>query len=285
MSRFEGLQQLKTSEIGRLMTKRAYRGDFVAVALVAGMYQLLAERLQTDVMFASCPPGLVQRYLTLGLRVYDGCLVSTPDGVEVPLVGIFPDRTYPAATGSVLVPFIDAVFGQGRRPPLPLAPFAKILNADTAPVELRPEVVRRNLLRHCEPNGKDGHNFLRSLRAETVLRLADKGITMRVPADALLTAKGRLAREVFVVLEGAVEVRDGARRLARLGRGEVIGATAFFGASGRRRASIYACADTEVLIVRRRVVDELRVEHPSCAADIVFELARGLADDVHARLC
>jgi hypothetical protein len=121
MGRFDGLRKLRTAELGRLMSTRAERGQLVAVALVAGMYQLLVERYDTDVMFASCPPGLVSRYLTLGLRVYDGCVVATPDGVEVPLVGIFSDRAYPASVGSFLVPFIDAAFGPGRRAVLPLA--------------------------------------------------------------------------------------------------------------------------------------------------------------------
>ena len=107
---------------------------------------------------------------------------------------------------------------------------------------------------------------------------------MRVQAGTLLSAEGVLAREVFIVLDGSVEVRDGARQLARFGRGKLIGAATLFSSSGRRRASIHACADSEVLILRGRFIDELRGEHPALAAEIVLELVRDLADDAHARL-
>jgi hypothetical protein len=285
MSRFDGLHELTTAEIGRFMIRRGRRGESVAVALVAGMYQVLAEHYRADVMFASCPPGLVRRYLALGLRLYDGRLVSTPDGVEVPLIAIFSDRTYPAPAGSSLVPFIDELFGQGRRRRLPPAAFAELLDPDHAPLQLRPDAVRRILLEHRARSCNSGHGFLRRLTTETIERVAERAITIRVPAGALLSAKGLLSREVYIVLEGAVEARGDGRRPASVGAGRAIGTASFFGSSGRRRASIYAATDTELLILRRCVVDELRERHPACAAEILVELARALADDNDDRRC
>jgi hypothetical protein len=252
MWRFEGLRELRVAELGRLMSTPAERGQLVCVALVAGMYQLLIERYGTDVMFASCPPGLVSRYLILGLRVYHGCVVATPDGVEVPLVGIFSDRAYPASAGSFLVPFIDAAFGPGRRALLPLEAFADVLDPDVAPIELRPGMVLRELLARREEAERRGEHFLRRLTAETVERLAEKAVIVKVPAGVLVSAKGRLAREAFVVLDGAVEERDRRRHMTRRDPGEVVGTSALLGSSGRRRASIHASTDTELLVIRHR---------------------------------
>ena len=281
MGRFDGLRELRTAELGRLMSTRAERGQLVAVALVAGMYRLLVERYDTNVMFASCPPGLVSRYLTLGLRVYDGCVVATPDGVEVPLIGIFSDRAYPASVGSFLVPFIDAAFGPGRRAVLPLERFTKVLDPAGAPIELRPAAVLRELLaRRQQAEGRYEH-FLRGLKAATVERLAEKAVIIKVPAGALLSAKGRFAREAFVVLEGAVEERDRRRLLTRGGAGEVVGTAALFGSSGRRRASIHASTDAELLVIRYPYLQALLEGDPACAGDLVCTLARSLADEAY----
>jgi hypothetical protein len=281
MRRFDGLRELRTAELGRLMSASAERGQLVCVALVAGMYQLLVESYDTDVMFASCPSGLVSRYLMLGLRVYGGCVVATPDGVEVPLVGIFSDRAYPASAGSFLVPFIDAAFGPGRRALLPLEGFARVLDPDGAPIELRPAAVLRELLaRRAEAEGRHGH-FLGGLNAETMERLAEEAVILKVPAGALVSAQGRLAREAFVVLEGAVLECDRRRHVMRGGAGEVIGASALLGSSGRRRASIHASIDTELLVIRHRHVQALMEGDPACAADLLCALARSLADEAY----
>jgi hypothetical protein len=39
--------------------------------------------------------------------------------------------------------------------------------------------------------------------------------------------------------------------------------------------------DGQVLVIRRHFLDELRKRDPACAADILFQLARALADRVY----
>ena len=85
-----------------------------------------------------------------------------------------------------------------------------------------------------------------------------------------------------MILDGTFEVYDDDRRLRLIGRGDVIGEIGFFGTSGRRTASVRAATDGEVLVLRRHFLDELREHDPACAAEILFELARALADRVSA---
>ena len=120
--------------------------------------------------------------------------------------------------------------------------------------------------------------MLEALSEDTVRKLTDKGFLMDVPAGQLLTEKGLTQREIFVILDGAFEVHDGDRRIALLGPGEVIGEVGFFGTSGRRMASVTAASDGQVLALRRRFVDELMKSDPACAAEVLFGLARVLAD-------
>jgi CRP-like cAMP-binding protein len=60
--------------------------------------------------------------------------------------------------------------------------------------------------------------------------------------------------------------------------GDVIGEIGFFGSPGRRTASVTAASDGQVLVLRRHFVDELMKSDPACAAEVLFGLARVLAD-------
>jgi len=116
--------------------------------------------------------------------------------------------------------------------------------------------------------------MLEALSDGTVQKLSDKGLLMNIPAGQLLTEKGLTQREIFVMLGGAFEVRDGDRRIALLGPGEVRGEVSFFGTSGRRMTSVTAVSGRQVLVLRRRFVAELMRSGPGCAAGVLSGLAR-----------
>jgi hypothetical protein len=280
MERFDGLSELGTAEVGRLMIKPDRRGQLGLVSIGCALYQLAATELAVDVGFINCATGLVRHYRLLGFRTYSGRLVPTPDGIEVPLV-LFPsDRGYLEQVGSFLSPFVDALYGPGGRAPVAIARYAPLLDADSAPVQLDPAVIWDRVHRVRGAAGPQPRT-LEALSEETVHKLADKGFLMNVPAGELLTEKGLAQQEIFLILEGTFEVYDGARRLRVVGRGEVIGEVGFFGSSGRRSASVSAATDGQVLVCRRHFLDELRASEPAMAAEILFELARALADRMY----
>ena len=84
-----------------------------------------------------------------------------------------------------------------------------------------------------------------------------------------------------MILDGVFEVHDGGRRLRVVGRGDVLGEVGFFATSGRRSVSVLAATEGQVLVLRRHFLDELREQDPACAAEILFELARALADRMY----
>jgi len=277
MDRFDGLRDMPTAEIGRLMIEPGHRGQLGLVALSCAVYQLYAGELVADAGFINCAAGLVRHYRLLGFRTYAGNLVPTADGIEVPLVLIPSDRAYLEQAGSFVAPFADLFYGPGKRAPVDVGRWARLLDADSAPVRFDAAAVWERVSR-LRQAADDHPSMLEALSEDTVRKLSDKGFLMSVPAGQLLTEKGLTQREIFVILDGAFEVHDGDRRIALLGPGEVIGEVGFFGTSGRRMASVTAASCGQVLVLRRRFVDELIRSDPACAAEILFGLARVLAD-------
>ncbi len=281
MERFAGLRGMCTAEIGRLMIEPGHRGQLGLVSMACAVYQLYAGELAADVGFINCATGLVRHYRLLGFRTYAGRMVPTVDGIEVPLVLIPSDRAFLEQAGSFVAPFADLFYGPGQRAPVDVGPWARVLDADSAPVRFDKTAVwdRVERLRQA---ADDHPSMLEALSEDTVRKLSEQGFLMDVPAGHLLTEKGLTQREIFVILEGAFEVHDDDRRIALLGSGEVIGEVGFFGTSGRRMASVTAASDGQVLVLRRRFVDELMRSDPACAAEVLFALARVLADRQYA---
>jgi len=272
---------MPTAEVGRLMIEPGHRGQMGMVSMSCALYQLCAGELLVDAAFINCAAGLVRHYRLLGFRTYAGKLVPTADGIEVPLMLIPSDRVYLEQAGSFVVPFTDVLYGPGKRAQVDVGRWARLLDADSAPVRFDAAAVweRVDRLRQAEA---ERPSMLESLSEDTVRKLSDQGFLMDVAAGQLLTEKGLTQREIFVILDGAFEVHDGERRIAILGPGEVIGEVGFFGTSGRRMASVTAASDGQVLALRRRFVDELMKSDPACAAEVLFGLARVLADRQYA---
>ena len=86
MERFDGLREMPTAEIGRLMIEPGHRGQLGLVSMSCAVYQMCAGELAADAAFINCAAGLVRHYRLLGFRTYAGRLVPTADGIEVPLV-------------------------------------------------------------------------------------------------------------------------------------------------------------------------------------------------------
>jgi Cyclic nucleotide-binding domain len=281
MERFDGLREMPTAEIGRLMIEPGHRGQLGLVSMSYAVCQLYAGELAADAGFINCATGLVRHYRLLGFRTYAGRLVPTADGIEVPLVFIPSDRAYLEQAGSFVAPFADVFYGPGKRAPVDLGRWSRLLDADSAPARFDSAAAWERVDRLRQAAGVHP-SMLEALSEDTVRKLTGKGFLMEVPAGQLLTEKGLSQREIFVILDGAFEVHDAERRLRVLGQGDVIGEIGFFGSSGRRTASVTAASDGRVLVLRRHFVDELMKSDPACAAEVLFGLARVLADRQYA---
>ena len=279
MSKFPGIEERTISELGRLMIRPTLRGKLLLPSLVRSVYER-GVVAGVDLGFCYCAPGLVPHYRKLGFRPYAAPLVPTVDGLEVPLVGIASDAKYLKQMGSPVASLVSRFYGTGpgKRPPLDLSTLGDLLDPGGSSVELeRDQVwqeVQDGLLQDAGAS-----SILDGLSEAAVRKLTAKGFLLDVARDTLVTRAGHGQREMYIVLEGTLEVLSAeGRRLAVLGRGDLFGELAFFRDEGRRTASVRAASDCHLLVLRRHFLTELGKSDPDVALQLHFNLGRILSE-------
>jgi len=276
MDAFPGMENLVTCECGRLMVTRSARGKLILAAIARALYEVVCAA-GADFNFAYCSPGLVRSYRRLGYRPYACDLVAGEDGLRVPVVMVTSDLAFYKRVHSPLTPFVRDYFGNGKRPFPDLTPFRDVLNEDAVPFETDPSHVWREM----QEDLLNGHAaispFLAAIPHKSVKKLSEKGFVMDVPANRVITRENLMEREIFVALEGTFEVLVGGRRINIMHRGDVFGEVAFFHEDGRRTASIHSLTAGQLLVLRRKFIEELMEDDPAIAAQLLLNLSRVMA--------
>jgi len=279
MSKFPGIEERTISELGRLMIRPTLRGKLLLPSLVRSVYER-GVVAGVDLGFCYCAPGLVPHYRKLGFRPYAAPLVPTVDGLEVPLVGIASDAKYLKQMGSPVASLVSRFYGTGpgKRPPFDLSTLGDLLDPGGSSIELeRDQIwqeVQDGLLQDAAAS-----SILDGLSEAAVRKLTTKGFLLDVARDTLVTRAGHGQRELYIVLQGTLEVLSAeGRRLTVLGRGDLFGELAFFRDEGRRTASVKAASDCHLLVLRRHFLTELGKSDPDVALQLHFNLGRILSE-------
>jgi predicted GNAT family N-acyltransferase len=264
---FDGVAQRRHVVVfSRLIVARAHRGGPVPGRLIAAGTRMAYDE-DVELAFCDCSPHLLRFYHTLGFRSYRSPYVDPHLAVQIPLVMITNDVDYLRGVGS----------------PVP----------DWRPVRPWPtEIARRaaGLLSRLPPvaTGEAARARLTEPVPDLLARLSDAELTMLLagshvldlaPGDCLIL-RGQVLRTMYVVLAGAVEVRDGTGWTRTVGRGEVVGEIAFLLDRPRTR-DVYAGPDgATVLSLHEPTMRRLLTVggNPGALLSMCAMLARRLAD-------
>jgi len=96
-----------------------------------------------------------------------------------------------------------------------------------------------------------------------------------------LTQEGRLGREFFIVVDGAVAVRRGGRKLADLGPGDWFGEIAIL-THKPRTATVTATSPVSLLVISDRAFRQLVERSPRIALRVLRSVADRLEHDRHS---
>jgi hypothetical protein len=233
-----------------------------------------AHRIQ--VCFGDCEPHLLNLYLGLGQRTYSKRNVnSTEAGYLIPILFVPEDVAYLRRINSPLLEYVRD-FGSDARIP---ACVERIISAGSA-------VMSRRLMASAAYWG-EVHGALSELEAnrisaldgfteEDAARCLEKSTIIECAAGDRLLKKGGVARNLFVVLDGTLEVRDGEMPLAVFGPGDVFGEMAFL-LERPRSKDVYAATDgVRVLSLSEATLRQLIKSDPAIAAHLLLNISKML---------
>ncbi len=230
----------------RFMIEPALRGSDLLYRIFC-FYMAFVNDRRIQLTFGDCEPHLLNLYQGLGYRAYTRRNVNSPEtGYLIPLVLVTEDIAYLSRIGSPLADVLRNFADDARVP----ASLAALLSAGRA-------VQSQRLIDAADywtciserlAGLEDGRTHLfAGMTADQIQHCLDKSNVFACAQGDRVIKKDNVARNMFVVLKGIVEVRDGKDVLAVLPAGEMFGEIAFFLGLPRTRDVYAASDDVEIL--------------------------------------
>jgi CRP-like cAMP-binding protein/predicted GNAT family N-acyltransferase len=261
----------------RFMVRADRRGGPTALALMIEATRF-GHAAKVELAFCDCQPHLLRLYTSMGLRTYKPTYNHPTSGLLVPLVLVASD-----------VEYLRAI----RSPLLAAAPDAEHqaeLSARIAPcISTRPPLLRRedstaeDFFAELGDTVRERVNLFEGLDpAQRDRLLAQSHILECQPGDGLIRA-GQITRTLYLVLRGALEVRERDELVAVATEGEILGEVAFL-MGGRRMADVRVAAQgARVLALSESVLRQLLDDDARLAARLLLNLAKAVCAKLQQR--
>lgn len=266
--------------ISRMVVHPEHRASLLAPKLLAAAY----DRFRSDggeLVFLRCTANLVPLYEVMGCRRYRAGQVDPDAGFRVPMVMIAGDWTYFAQVKSPLLENVqqhapNVVLGdwfEGRYPEHARPASVRVLGKEEFLLSFAARLNDPSipLLDDLDGDEKE-HLFLAAGHRD-------------VAAGELVLRKGDTGNEMFLILDGAVEVTEsprGQRRvLTTLGAGQLFGEAAFL-MDTPRTADVTAIADSQLVVLDVAGFERLGEAHPRVAMKVLRNLSRALCLRLYA---
>jgi hypothetical protein len=242
----------------RTMISPSWRGVDLFSVLTEGM-DGLAERHGIRVVFGACEPHLVSFYCRYQRTYADRNINSPESGYLIPLISFVPD--------------VDALAELGDTPGLPRCVRAVIdgTGAVTGPLLCDEDAYEREVMTSIgQLPGSVFDNFTDD---EITRCIARSNVITCAEGDRVLK-KGGAARNVFVVLCGALEARDDGEALGVVLPGEMFGETAFL-LHGTRTCDVDVLTDgTRILSLSERTLRNLMDHDAALTAKLLGNVSQ-----------
>ena len=260
----------------RAMIAPALRGsDLVLEMIGRGMRFANANRIQLS--FGDCEPHLLNLYLELGYRPYSRDNVNSREaGYLIPILFANEDVAHLRRIGSPLLEFATDFGAEARVPEW----LDGLLEAGTSVTSSRLTSARAYWSQvHGALSELAGRRLsaLDGMSEDEARRCLEKSNIIECDAGDRILKKGGTARNMFVVLDGALEVRDGDAVVATLGPGDVFGEMAFL-LERPRSMDVYAASDdVRILSLSESLLRKMIDDDATVAAQLLLNVAKMLS--------
>ena len=271
-------EQLVVGE--RFMVAAKYRGTDLLFRMFQ-TYLKFANDHRIQLIFGDCEPHLLNLYLGLGFRTYTKRNVNSPEtGYLIPLVMVPEDMNYMRRIRSpllkVLVDFGDDVRITGL--------VSALLERDTA--------VTSQILAEQDEYWSQVYDALNKVEidrtspfdgmtGEQAASCLGKSSTIECISGDRVVKKGNVARNMFIVLSGTLEVKDAGRVIGTMTVGDIFGEIAFL-LGTPRAADVYAVTDdVKILSLSESEIRKIIDSDPEVAARLMLNVSKMLCRRIY----
>lgn len=263
----------------RFTVTKPHRGSDVLFQMFCH-YLRFANEQRIQLIFGDCEPHLLNLYLGLGFRTYAQRNISTTEaGYLIPLVIVAEDVAYMREIGSPLATVLRD-FGDASQIPENIDDLMGDGGTVTSERLTQSDLYWREVQNAFSVIGRKRAQLFDGLSKERALAVLEKSNVIECRAGDHLLKKGNVAQNMYLVLEGAAEVRDGDKQLALLGPGDLVGEIAFL-LQIPRSADVFALEDqTRLLSFSESNVRKAIDKDPKVAATMLLNMSKMLCEKV-----
>ena len=256
----------------RGMVKPELRGSPIFNELGARSQVFVAEQ-RVQLIFGACEPHLLNRYVNEGSRTFAAHNINSPEsGYLIPIVNVVEDIDYLRRIGS---PSAETSRDWGDDKRIPdgierlLADHGNVMSQRLVDSATYVDQVHEAV----EDLGEHQVSALEGLDDDEILSVVDKSNIIHCEPGDHVIKKGGTSRNLFVLLEGHLEARDGDALLGVFGPGDVFGAMAFL-LERPRVIDIYAATDCRILSLSERTLHRAIDSDAHGAAHLMLNVAK-----------
>jgi hypothetical protein len=259
----------------RAMVRPHLRGTDVLFKMMVSGRDWVSER-RIQLIFGDCEPHLLNLYLSLGQRTYSKTNINSPEaGYLIPIVTVVEDVDYLRQINSPMAEHARDFGADARVPDIIKRTFAEgsavVSRAQTTSASYWSEV--HGALSELDANRISA---LDGFTEEEAARCLEKSTIIECQTGDRVLKKGGVARNLFVVLDGTLEVRDGDVVQAVFTPGDVFGEIAFL-LERPRTADVYAATDVARFIsLSEAQLKKMIKSVPAIAAQLLLNISKML---------
>lgn len=264
----------------RFMVATEYRGT----DLLFRMFQTYLEFVndhRIQLIFGDCEPHLLNLYQGLGFRTYTRKNVNSPEtGYLIPLVMAPEDLGYMRRIRSPLLKVLED-FGEDVRLSQSASALLEQDAAVTSQIFAEKDEYWSQVYEALNRIERDRTSPFDGMSEEQSASCLAKSSTIECISGDRVLKKGNVARNMFIVLSGTLEVRDGDRVIGTMTVGDVFGEIAFL-LGTPRVADVYAVSDdVKILSLSESKIRKIIDSDPEIAAKLMLNVSKMLCRRIY----